>query len=869
MPAAASPDIGLLERGDALEWLERAFTAAGSGAGQIVALTGEAGVGKTSVLRQFAAGHDRDADVRWGACDPLATQRPLAPLVDVARGAPWLDLLERASQRSLIFDALLRDLVSSRRDSLMVIEDIHWADDATLDLLTYLRRRLFSARVLVVVSYRDDEVGSSHPLRAALADLVEGARQRFRLRPLSPGAVGQLAIGSAIDPLELHRVTGGNPFFVTETLAEPGATVPASVRDAVLARVRHLPHAARRALEAVAIVPGGAEIRLVEALADVTVADLDECVERGILRVNGSSLAFRHELARLAWLDTVSPVHLQRLHDRALHMLRTDEIVTVDNARLAHHACAAQDTAAIVQYAGAAAADAAALGAHREAAQQYATALAHAHLLPVMDNAEMCDRFSYECYLTGQIDAAIAARSSALALWRGMGEWRQAGNALRWLSRFNWVAGHGKAAGEFAAQAIEALEHFPGSADLAMAYSNRSQLAMLEGDADGAVVWGNRAIALAEEQQADDVLSHALNNVGTVLLDSGEPQGLPFLERRLALALQHGLAEHAARAYTNISSSLVKLHRFDEAAAQLRQGLDYCLDHDLDTWRVYMTGSMARERFDRGAWDEAIELALWVLHRPGVAPISAVSAMAVVARLRARRGDPEVWSMLDRALALATDTGEVQRLAPVVAARAEAAFLAGAPSRAAGELASTLELTRGRDPWSAGELSLWARRAGLADAGPTEIAACAEPYRLHLQGDVAAAVAMWEALGCPYDAADCAADSDDPVTVSAAYDTLIGLGASARADQVADTLRAMGQSVRRGPRSSTRRNPEGLTDRELEVARLLAEGRTDAEIAVALVISRKTTSHHVSHILTKLGARNRSEATAIVVRRRM
>ena len=278
-----------------------------------------------------------------------------------------------------------------------------------------------------------------------------------------------------------------------------------------------------------------------------------------------------------------------------------------------------------------------------------------------------------------------------------------------------------------------------------------------------------------------------------------------------------------------------------------------------------MTGWLARERFERGWWDEAVRHAHWVLARPGVAPVSAISAEVVVARIRARRGDPDVWPMLDQAMAMARASEEVQRLVPVVAARAEAAWLAGEPGREIEGIETTLAIAARRHrPWLVGELALAAQRAGASVDLSALLPGCAEPYRLQVTGQLNDAAAAWATLGCPYEAADCAADSDDPAVVAEAHRTLLAMGARPRARQAAERLRVLGVGAVRGQNVSTRQNPHGLTDRELDVARLLASGDTDQQIGDRLFISRKTTSHHVSHILTKLGARNRSEAAAII-----
>ena len=853
----------LLERDDALDRLAEVFEGVAR-SGALVAVAGDAGIGKTSLLRRFTASHRTVADVRWSACDPLATQRPLAPLVDIAAGANWLSLLDGVEGRARVFDALLRDLGSSARRSIVVVEDVHWADEATLDLLTFLRRRIATTTAMLVISYRDDELAPRHPLRDVIGDLVTRNSERIRLLPLSASAVTRLASGTAIDPAELHRVTGGNPFFVTETLAEPGQPVAQTVRDAVMTRARRLGAGARRTLEVVAVFPGSVDVALVERLADAGIDDLDACIERGILEVAGTTLSFRHELARRAWLDGLSPVRRQRLHLDALRALEGLGDGAADRARLAHHAIGAADPAAIVGHVPAAARQAAALGAHREAVRHYAAVAAHAERLDLPARAELFSAYAYECYLTDQLDTAIGAQAEVLALWRSAGDRRSEGDALRFLSRLAWFAGRNADAQRDAHAAIEVLAAFPGTTDLAMAYSNLAQLLMLDHDYDGAVHWGQRAIAIAEDVGDDEVLAHALNNVGSAHLLRGDPHGETMLERSLAIARSHRYLEHAARAYTNLGSSFVHARRYAEAASALGEGIAYCIGEDLDTWRTYMAAWRARERFETGHWDDGIAEASMLVERRGVAPVTLVGALVVVGRVRARRGDPEVWPVLDRALELAASTGEIQRLAPAVAARAEAAWLAGDPARGVAEIESTLALARARgDAWIVGELLLAARRAGLrVDDG----ADAAEPFRLHLAGRCAEAAAAWDALGCPYEAADCRGDAEDHDVVAAGLGALTAMGARPRERQVADHLRALGGRVPRGARVSTRSNVAGLTDREVEVARMLAVGLTDQAIADRLVISRKTAGHHVSHILTKLGVANRGEAAAIVAR---
>jgi len=503
---------------------------------------------------------------------------------------------------------------------------------------------------------------------------------------------------------------------------------------------------------------------------------------------------------------------------------------------------------------------------HREAAEHFARALRHAGALPAERRAELWERRSYECYLTQQIEPAVAARREALALHRARGDRVREGDSHRWLSRLAWFAGDRAVAVGQARRAVELLEAEPPGAELAMAYSNQAQLCMLADDARGAIESGSRAIELAERLGETETLVHALNNVGAAEACRNLTGGGEKLKRSLALALESGMEEHVARAYTNLGAGAVRARRYAAADRHLSAGIAYCEEHDLDAWAAYMSGWLARMHFEQGRWNEAADHASRILLGAGLAVPSRIIPLTVLGQLRARRGDPHPWDLLDEALELARRTQELQRLAPVAAARAEARWLDGKPDAVGPETDQALALAlEAGDAWALGELYAWRRRAGIEDQ--VEVAQAVAPYASELRGDWMAAAQGWAELGCPYEAALALAESGEKAALEHALARLQRLGAVPAARGTAQRLRRLGvRSIARGPRRSTIGNPGQLTSRQIEILELLREGLTNAEIGARLYITPKTVAHHVSALLGKLDVGSRKQAAAEAVR---
>jgi DNA-binding CsgD family transcriptional regulator/tetratricopeptide (TPR) repeat protein len=871
---AAVPEHGapvpmhLLEREIYLDALNSGFAGLAGGSGCIALVSGEAGIGKTALIQAFTAERRQTARIYWGGCEALFTPHPLAPLHDIARqaGDGLPALVAAAGNRDVIFHATIDHLARGLKATIVVFEDVHWADEATLDLLKFLGRRMQNLPVMLIISYRDDEVGVHHPLRSVFGDLPVALLTRVSLPSLSERAVRTMALRVGREAADLSRVTGGNPFFVTEALAVAAHEVPATVRDAVLARISRLSESARRVANLAALVPGKLERWLLDAIVAPVACDVEECLAAGMV-AGDNFIAFRHELARHAVEDSLGVPLRQLLHARILAALQSHEPVAMQIARLVHHADRAGDSAAVLQFAPAAADEAMSLGAHRQAAAHLATALGHAQSLSADEKALLLDRLSYEYYLTGRIAEALGAMESCYGLWKAAGNRYKEGDCLRWLSRLSWFTTDKVAADRYAAMAVEILEPLAPGPELAMAYSNLSQLHMLADEAQESILAGNKALVLARALGDVEIESHALNNIGTIKLAAQDSSGRADLERSLALALAGGRCfhEHAARAYGNLATSAARARDFDRARRYFSEGIAYCEERDLYSWARYMTASRAETLLAQGEWGAAAEAAELISQDIQIAAVARIPALVVLARVRLRRGDPGVSKSLDEAAELAFASGEVQRIGPVVAARAEAAWLEGTLVHSLDEIRRGYTMTcKISDSWMQGELAFWLWRAGRLQEATEQIA---QPWALQIAGDWQGAAAEWQAINCPYERALALSECQSESAVREALLIFEGLGAAPMAGITRRKLRERGvRNIPRGSHERTKQNPHQLTRRQLQVLALLAEGCRNAEIASRLFLSEKTIDHHVSAVLEKLGVRSRGEAAAVANR---
>jgi DNA-binding CsgD family transcriptional regulator len=531
-----------------------------------------------------------------------------------------------------------------------------------------------------------------------------------------------------------------------------------------------------------------------------------------------------------------------------------------DLARLVHHAEAAGDRAAIMRYAPAAGTYAASLGAHREAAAYYSLALTGVDGLEPLERGELYLIHAHEAFLNDYFPATIVSGRQAIESFRRAGDVEREGRAMRELSSHLRCMGAVQQAGEMGREAVALLERLAPGRELAMAYANVACLNLNADNAVGVIPAAQRASALARELGDVETELHALNSLGTMRLLLGDEEGLAQLKDSLDLARDAGTEEHVGRAYLNYGWAANRTRSYTSYWRWYQEGRDYCAEHGLTLWTHYVLAYASRAALDEARFSDAIELANQVIHDPRTS-LPRITPLVTLALMRARRGDPDVWPLLDEALAQAEPTGELQHTAPVAAARAEVSWLEGRPEAVRAATDAVLELAiRNGATWVVGEITCWRWRAGIESS----IEGCAEPYALEMAGEWQAAACIWDQRGCPYEAALARASAHDEDALREALAGLRRLDARAAARIVTRRLRELGvRDLPRGPRASTQANDAYLTAREVEVLALMAQGLRNAGIASALYLAPKTVEHHISAILAKLNASSRLEAITL------
>ena len=746
----------LVERDAELLALTTAVTAAAElSRGVVVLVSGEPGAGKSALVRGVLARLDPAVTAVVGGCDDLLAPRSLGPFRDMAEEHPELAAAVSSAGLDEALPALLQ--VFASRPSVVVVEDVHWADDATLDAVRYLSRRIAAIPGALLLTFREANIGADHPLRQILGALSGPGVRRVSLPPLSIEAVRRLGASSAQEAAEIHRVTEGNPFFVTEVLAAgAGVAVPPTVRDAVLARLGRLPPAARTLLERLSVVPTRAERWLAEVLAGGDPAVLVEAERSGMILGGPTSVSFRHELARRAIESSL--VAGERLHANRAVVDALLEQPGVEPSRLVHHAARAGRVDVILEHGPAVAGEAIRLGAHRQAAEVLGVVLDHRDRLDAGQVAALSTRLAYSLYVVNHFEAALDRAESAVTAAERADDAVLLADALLVFARVALIARGPLVARRAAERAVAILEPAGDDArlaaalvELARAHSNLPTVGVVAEPSQPEQAFAEQAVAIGQRLGRTDLTAQGSWYLGDSRLARGDPRGTEDLRRAIALAGTDSRVELQVRSYVNAAGAAYRSGDLDAADSYVAAGLRVSADGEFLSGQYRLRLTSAAVRASRGDWDGAIVDLRALVGSPGEPGVMGALARSLLARLLARRGDPAAGEVLAVALDQFGAAEDSFVSGPIAVAQVELGWLDGS-------LGSLTELARRALDLAAesghrsvrAELCAYLHRAGIEVGAELDAPG---PWAPTLAGRWEEAAAAWARLGERYERA--------------------------------------------------------------------------------------------------------------------
>ncbi len=871
----------LLERSSELSLLQDQFEKARTGSGGAVTICGGAGTGKTALVEAFLSSlaDPSEVTVFWGECDDLLAPRTFGPFRDMIHGSGLLanDLADELGREDLLL-SLLGVLDRPSRPAVMVVENGQWADDASVDVLRYLARRLTGLHAMLLVTVRDVDLERTHPVRSLLTGAGGGTPRRINLDPLSVEGVASLAGRSSLDPKYLHEVSGGNPLLVNQLLSADPADANRLAQETLVGRTERLSPEGRAAIQALSVLPEGADPTLARRLFEDRPEALHEAEGSGLLESTTERLRFRHELGRTAVMQAMSFAERLAATNQVLAAL-TD--VGADPTVLVHIARAAGDGPRATQF-----------------AMEILDRSLNPTNPPKQETVWTLARIALESTGTLSIEQIASLHLQAANAGRMVGRHVQAlehaDRAVRlYLStRLDhgstdpgpWLAGRAEEAADqalarawltLAALQTEAGDHLRARTGLRQAKTllNRhpeSELsvhcttrlaasALIGGELSRGVELATSSIEVAESKGWSPQLADALAVRGAALGGAATAEGLADLERSIELSASHGPVDQLAATQLLLADGYLKIGRTPEAELLTDQTERFCREHDLARLDFQARVQRLRILIAQGGTAEADRLAQALATEhidPGALKAEVDSAKA---RLLARRGDERAPELVDRAWASAKATGEIERMSFAAVTRMEQLWFDGDDEglRQFARYLVGLGERHGHHRLRADGLRMLLRLGEAVEAFPE----CPAPLAAALVGDHDRSAELWREAGQPMERALELIETAEPAAAFEGLRLLDRSGASRVADLVRHGLRGQGiRGVPRGPRRASDGAVPVLTGRQVEVLRLLAQSQTNQQIADELFVARRTVDNHVSAILSRLGVEGRREA---------
>jgi len=848
----------LVERDNFLSIMQKTFDEVITGEGHCILISGEAGIGKTSLVRAFSKEKKEDCQIYLGACDALFTPRPLAPIYDIAlqiKDDRW-DI----DDRSMLFAGIFLELENQKKATLIIVEDIHWADEATFDFLKFFIRRITQLHCLLLITYRDNEIHLSHPLRTVLGQLPPDFFTRLQLTPLSRGAVETMAAEKGYKGKDVYSISGGNPFYVNEILASYSTGIPDNIKDSILSVYNRQNEKTKQVWQILSVIPSGLEVKYLEKLEPYYSEAIHYSLETKILIMNGQLISFKHELYRRTIETSLSPIIRRDINKQMLDILLENNEQPKEMERIIHHAKNASENEIVVKYAPLAAREASSVGAHLEAAKLYLTAIEYYQEKDKNTLIDFYKAYAYECYLTNQVKEGIIHIGKAISLLELKNDLVSMSTCLHLLSWLWWFDGNGKKAVDAARKNIELVANQPSSNITAMAFAHLGRLKMLSDETDECLLWSEKAMAMAKELANEEILCYTLNSIGTMLAKniSMRKKGLELLQQSMDIAVKINHEEYIGHAYANLAANAVRMKDYVNAKKILKVAIQFLEERDIDLGTKYLLAYETRLALETGNWTQANSIVNSFINNDDFPPIGKIGILIVAATLKMRRGEAGAVPHLLEAMDKALNTGEPQRIAPAMTAILEYEWITGQRVIEKPVLDDVINMIEQRgNIYENSAFAFWLFKARKQKLPLKEFY---EGYITESNPMALKASALWKQLGCPYEQALTLFEGSDD-NKKEAIGIIQKLGADAIYEKMKLEMRSSGiKSIPRGIRKSTKSNPANLTEREIGVIQLLNDGLQNKEIAAKLFISPKTVDHHISSIFLKLDVNSRTKA---------
>ena len=848
----------LVERDNFLSMMQKTFDEVITGEGHCILISGEAGIGKTSLIRTFSKEKKEGYQIYFGACDALFTPRPLAPIYDIAlqiKDDSW-----DTDDRSMLFTGIFRELENQKKATLIIVEDIHWADEATFDFLKFFIRRITQLHCLLLITYRDNEIHFSHPLRTVLGQLPPDFFTRLQVTPLSRGAVETMAAEKGYKGKDVYSISGGNPFYVNEILASYSTGIPDNIKDSILSVYNRQNEKTKQVWQILSVIPSGLEVKYLEKLEPYYSEAIQDSLDTKILIMNGQVISFKHELYRRTIETSLSPVIRREINKRMLDILVENSDHSKEMERIIHHAKNASENEIVVKYAPLAAREASLVGAHLEAAKLYLTAIEYYREKDKNTLIDFYKAYAYECYLTNQLKEGIIHIGKALSYLEQKNDIVSMSTCLHLLSWLWWFDGNGKKAEDAARKNIELLANHPSSGINAMSFAHLGRLKMLSDETEECLYWSEKAMVMAKELANEEIICYTLNSIGTMYAKNipTREKGLELLQQSMDVAVKINHEEYIGHAYANLSANAVRMKDYVNAKKILEAAIRFLEERDIDLGTKYLLAYETRLALETGNWAKANGIVSNFIYNDDLPPIGKLGVLIVAGTIKMRRGEAGALPLLQEAMDKALNTCEPQRLAPAITALLEYEWITGQLVIEKPILDDIINMIEQRgNIYENSAFAFWLFKARKQKLSLKEFY---EGYLTESKAMALKASALWKQLGCPYEQALTLFEGSDD-NKKEAIGIIQKLGADAIYEKLKLEMKSSGiKSIPRGIRKSTKSNPANLTEREVSVIQLLKDGLQNKEIAARLFISPKTVDHHISSIFLKLEVNSRTKA---------